>query len=146
VKIRLLFSGLAVVAVLAGCEKQSPQGASPDANNEIRSYGVETNSTSNLPDNTGVNVRDRNDATLTPGDQGGSEPDRKTTAAIRQSITANDQLSTAAKNIKIITIDGKVTLRGPVNTEAEKNIIDSIVKQAGVASFDNQLEVKPTNP
>jgi len=135
-----------VIALLTGCEKSSQQGASSDANNVSRSYGAETNSKSNLPDNTGVNVRDRNDVSLTPDDQGGSEPDRRTTAAIRQSLTANDQLSTAAKNIKIITIDGKVTLRGPVNTEAEKSAIEIAVKQAGVVTVDNQLEVKSTNP
>jgi len=144
--IRELFSGLALIAVLTGCEKSSHQGGSSDANNESRGYGAETKSKSNLPDNTSVNVRDRNDATLTPGDQGESDSDRKTTATIRQSLTSNDQLSTTAKNVKIITMGGKVTLRGPVNTEAEKDAIESAVKQAGAVSVDNQLEVKSTNP
>ena len=135
-----------MIAVVTGCEKSSQQGASSDAENVSRSYGAETNSKSNRPDNTGVNVRDRNDATLTPGDQGESEPDRQLTSTIRQSLTANDQLSTTAKNVKIITIGGKVTLRGPVNTAAEKDAIENIVKQSGVVSLDNQLEVKSTNP
>ena len=135
-----------MIAALTGCEKSSQQGGSSDANNETRSYGSETNLKSNLPDNSGVNVRDRNDATLTPGDQGESDSDRKITASVRQSLTSNDQLSTTAKNIKIITVGGKVTLRGPVSTEAEKTTIENAVKQAGAVSVENQLEVKSTNP
>ncbi|HEX5220696.1 MAG TPA: BON domain-containing protein [Verrucomicrobiae bacterium] len=68
------------------------------------------------------------------------------TSTIRRAITSNDQLSTTARNIKIVTIDGKVTLRGPVNTEAEKTAIENAVKQSGVIEVDNQLEVKSNNP
>ena len=135
-----------MIAALTGCEKNSQQGGSSDANYETRSSGGATNLKSQLPDNSGVNVRDRNDATLTPGDQSESDSDRTLTAAVRQSLTSNDQLSTTTKNIKIITIGGKVTLRGPVNTEAEKTTIENAVKQAGAVSVDNQLEVKSTNP
>jgi osmotically-inducible protein OsmY len=97
------------------------------------------------PDNTGRNVRDRSDATLTPDEQGTSEADRELTAKLRRAITSNDQLSVDAKNIKIITVDGKVTLRGPVEDAQEMSAIQSIVKQAGVTSFENQMEVKPAN-
>lgn len=96
-------------------------------------------------DNTGLNERDRSGATLTPGDQGGSDADREMTRKIRRAITSNDQLSADAKNIKIITIDGKVTVRGPVKTEEERKAIASILQQSGVQSVDNQLEVKATN-
>ncbi len=64
------------------------------------------------PDNTGRNVRDRNEATKTPGDQSENEADRTITQNIRKAITADDSLSTNAKNVKIITNDGTVTLRG----------------------------------
>jgi hyperosmotically inducible protein len=48
-----------------------------------------------------------------------------------------------ATNVKIITVDGKVTLRGPVKTAAEKTRIGQIAtKEAGKATVDNQLEVK----
>jgi len=93
-------------------------------------------------DNTAENKRDRDDATLTPGDQGHSKADREMTAKIRRAIVKNKQLSTTAKNIKIITIEGKVTLRGPVKTADERSTIDSIVQQAGPVSLDNQLEVE----
>jgi hyperosmotically inducible protein len=55
----------------------------------------------------------------------------------------DDGLSMTAKNIKIITADGQVTLRGPVNTAEEKAQIDQLAKSAaGGAKIDNQLEVK----
>lgn len=87
-------------------------------------------------------MRDRSDATLTPGDQGGSEADREITRRIRRALSSNDQLSTDAKNIKVITLDGKVTLRGPVNSPEEQKTIDSIVKDNGGTAVDDQLEVK----
>jgi hyperosmotically inducible periplasmic protein len=119
---------------------------SRESNSSNRVYPGDTNSgEATAPDNTGRNTRDRSEGTLTPGDQGGSEADRETTRRIRRAITRNDQLSANAKNIKIITINGKVTLRGPVDSEQEKQTIDSIVKQSGVTSFDDQLEVKATN-
>ena len=94
------------------------------------------------PDNTGRNVRDRNDATKTPMDQSENEADRTITQNIRQALTADDSLSTNAKNVKIITNDGTVTLRGPVKNEQEKTAIEAKAKQvAGVKSVDNQLEI-----
>ena len=94
-------------------------------------------------DNSAKNVRDRNDKTLTPMDQGGSEADRDLTAAIRRAIVADDALSTDAHNVKIITQDQVVTLRGPVKSAAEKAAVAAKAQQAkGVKRVDNQLEVK----
>ena len=94
------------------------------------------------PDNSGRNVRDRDNQTKTPGDQSENEADRTITQNIRQVITADDSLSTNAKNVKIITNDGTVTLRGPVKSEKEKTDIEAKAKQvAGVKRVDNQLEV-----
>jgi hyperosmotically inducible protein len=88
------------------------------------------------PDNTGRNVRDRGGLTLTPGD-------RTLTQEIRKAVVDDDSLSTLAKNIKIITVDGVVTLRGPVQSPQEKKTIETKVQQiAGIAKIDNQLEVK----
>jgi hyperosmotically inducible protein len=95
------------------------------------------------PDNTGRNVRDRGGATLTPGDQSESEADRTLTQEIRKAVVADDSLSTMAKNIKIITVDGVVTLRGPVQSPQEKEVIQVKAQQiAGIDRIDNQLEVK----
>jgi hyperosmotically inducible protein len=95
------------------------------------------------PDNTGRNVRDRGGLTLTPGDQAESETDRTLTQEIRKAVVADDSLSTLAKNIKIITVDRVVTLRGPVQSPQEKERIEAKAQQiAGVDKIDNQLEVK----
>ena len=94
------------------------------------------------PDNTGRNVRDRGGETKTPMDQSENEADRTITQNIRKALTADDSLSTNAKNIKIITNDGTVTLRGPVKSAKEKADIEAKAKQAaGVKRVDNQLEI-----
>jgi hyperosmotically inducible protein len=93
-------------------------------------------------DNTGRNVRDRNDATKTAEDQSENEADRTITQNIRKTITSDESLSTNAKNVKIITNDGIVTLRGPVKSEKEKVDIEAKAKQvSGVKRVDNQLEI-----
>jgi hypothetical protein len=95
------------------------------------------------PDNTARNVRDRNDQTLTPLDQGNSEADVATTMQIRKDVVAAENMSVNARNIKIITKDGQVTLRGPVNTAEEKRLIGEIANRiAQSGNVDNQLEVK----
>jgi hyperosmotically inducible protein len=94
-------------------------------------------------DNTGKNVRDRGDDTLTPTDQGGSAADRDVTAKIRKAIVDDDNLSTNAQNVKIITRDGAVTLRGPVKSAEEKVAVAAKAQQvAGVKRVDNQLEIE----
>ncbi len=91
------------------------------------------------PDNTKQNATEE----LTAEEQGGSASDRELTTNIRREIIKNDSLSATAKNVKIITIDGKVTLRGPVNSDAEKKTIASIAEKiAGKGKITNKLEVK----
>jgi osmotically-inducible protein OsmY len=94
-------------------------------------------------DDTGKNVRDRDEHMKTPMDQGESEGDRTITQNIRKSIVDNDQLSMNAKNVKVITVDGTVTLRGPVKTDAERATIASVAqKTPGVKKVENLLEVE----
>ena len=121
----LLFSTLLVVA----CSKNRSD------NKQVSQTAVE-------PDNSGRNVRDRDDQNKTTGYQSENEADRTITQNIRRAVTADDSLSTNAKNVKIITNNGTVTLRGPVKSEKEKAEIEAKAKQvAGVKSVDNQLEV-----
>jgi sporulation protein YlmC with PRC-barrel domain len=109
-----------------------------------RAYKVEPYFTSEA-DNTARNVRDRNDRTLTPLDQGTSQADIDITAQIRKEIIAAKDMSTDAKNVKIITKDGHVTLRGPVKTAEEKRLIGDIAGRiAGAGKVNNQLEAKLT--
>lgn len=121
----LLFSTLLVVA----CSKNRSD------NKQVSQTAVE-------PDNSGRNVRDRDDQNKTTGDQSENEADRTITQNIRRAVTADDSLSSNAKNVKIITNNGTVTLRGPVKSEKEKAEIEAKAKQvAGVKGVDNQLEV-----
>lgn len=95
------------------------------------------------PDNTKVNKRDTNSAALTPMDQNNNQTDLKITQQIRQAVMADGSLSFTAKNVKIITQNGKVTLRGPVNSAQERDAIDAAARKvAGASQVDNQLEVK----
>jgi hyperosmotically inducible periplasmic protein len=98
------------------------------------------------PDNTGTNERDRSGETQTSGDQSNSSADLKITQAIRRALMKDRELSTTAKNIKVVTANGQVTLRGPVKTAQEKAKVDQIARSAaGGAQIDDQLEVKGSN-
>ena len=110
-----------------------------------RAYDVKpyftTDATTSV-DNTRINVRDRDSRTQTPLDQGESQADVDTTAQIRKEIIADSGMTTNAKNVKIITLNGHVTLRGPVNTAEEKVRIAEIADRiASAGNVDNQLEV-----
>ena len=94
-------------------------------------------------DNTEVNVRDRSEAAKTPIDQNENQKDIDITANIRKRVV-DTKMSVNAQNVKIITQDGKVTLRGPVKSEEEKSQIEKMAHEvAGPANVDNQLEVEP---
>ncbi|MGA7317999.1 MAG: BON domain-containing protein, partial [Silvibacterium sp.] len=77
----------------------------------VRSPGAQT-----APDNSAQNK----DQGLTGDNQANAKGDRLTTANIRKAIIADKDLSTYAHNVKIITINGAVTLKGPVKSEEEK--------------------------
>lgn len=78
-------------------------------------------------------------------DQGTAKADVDMTSQIRKEIFAVNEMSVNAQNIKIISSNGRVTLRGPVNTEEEKRLITEIaVRIATAAKVDNQLEVQLT--
>jgi osmotically-inducible protein OsmY len=94
-------------------------------------------------ENTQRNVRDKEGTTLTPEDQKETEADVKVTADIRKAVTDDDSLSVNAHNAKIITRNGVVTLRGPVDSQAESMRLQQIATQTpGAVRVDNQLEVK----
>ena len=98
------------------------------------------------PDNTATNERDRSGETKTSGDQSNSSADLKITQDIRRALMKDSELSTTAKNIKIITDNGQVTLRGPVKSAQEKAKIDQLARSAaGGAKIDDQLDVKGSN-
>jgi hyperosmotically inducible periplasmic protein len=95
-------------------------------------------------DNTKVNTRDRADDSLTADQQKESQSDREITRRIRQSLVKDESLSTYAHNVKIITRDGQVTLKGPVRSENEKQTIEvKATEVAGENKVTNQLDIEP---
>ena len=98
------------------------------------------------PDNTDKNERDRSGETKNSGDQSNSSQDIKITGDVRRAIVKDNSLTSTAKNVKIITAGGIVTLRGPVNSAEEKSKIEQLATAAaGGAKVDNQLEVKDSH-
>jgi osmotically-inducible protein OsmY len=101
-----------------------------------------TESTAVDRDNSTVNTRDRDERVKTPIDQNENQTDIDITASIRKQVV-DTEMSVNAQNVKIITQDGKVTLRGPVKSEEEKKKIEQIASTvAGADKVDNQLEVE----
>ena len=133
------YASIAIVIGLScvGCDK--PYSATTDN----AAKPVDTNVSANR-DNTAVNKRDRDGATKTPLDQNENKADIGITADIRKRVV-DTKMSVNAHNVKIITQDGKVTLRGPVKTADEKNQIEEIARSvAGEKNVDSQLEVQQT--
>ena len=97
------------------------------------------------PDNTKVNQRDRAPGAVTADQQKANAADRDLTAKIRKAVVADKSLSTYAHNVKIVSQNGTVTLKGPVKSEAEANTIVSKATEIAGASYkvDNKLSVKP---
>jgi hypothetical protein len=103
-----------------------------------------TEQTPTAPDNTRVNKGDRNTNAPTADRQQNARPDRDTTKQIRDAITADKALSTYAHNVKVITQNGQVTLRGPVRSEEEKRAIEGKAAEiAGEGNVVSDLTVKP---
>jgi hyperosmotically inducible protein len=93
-------------------------------------------------DNTAVNKRDREATAKTPMDQKENKKDIDFSADIRKKVV-DTKMSVTAHNVKIITQDGKVTLRGPVKSDDEKKQIEEIARSvAGNDNVDSQLEVE----
>ncbi len=97
-------------------------------------------------DNTKTNQQDRNSNSPTADKQGKADSDINLTKQIRHAISDDKALSTYAHNIKVVTRNGQVTLRGPVRSEDEKRAIEA--KSAEIAGGTNvvsELTVKPKN-
>jgi len=95
-------------------------------------------------DNTKVNLRDMAKTAVTADQQKENTADRTTTQKIRQSIMKDKSLSSYAHNVKIVTMDGQVTLKGPVRSEAEKKtVVAKAVEVAGEGKVTDQISIAP---
>jgi len=80
---------------------------------------------------------------MTSGEQSNAKSDVELTREIRKAVVKDPALSTLAHNVKIVAVNGSVTLRGPVKTEEERTAIAGKAQEiAGTDKVDNQLEVK----
>jgi osmotically-inducible protein OsmY len=94
--------------------------------------------------NTKVNQRDRNQSEPTADQQKENTSDRQLTQQIRRAIVKDKNLSSDAHNVKIITQNGAVTLKGPVKSEEEKQAIESKAAEvAGAGKVNSELQVAP---
>lgn len=148
---------LIVALALVGCEPGGTPSAQPTPSNGSSAAQSGTG-TATVPDasktgdnavakpasadNTEVNQRDANATAKTPIDQNENETDIQITSDIRKQVVAEKTFSVNAQNIKIITADGKVTLRGPVNSQSEKDAIEKIAHEvAGKDKVDSHIEI-----
>ena len=95
-------------------------------------------------DNTTVNQRDRNPNEPTADQQKNTPSDRDITKQIRQAIVKDKSLSTYAHNVKVITQNGQVTLKGPVRSDEEKRAIEAKATEiVGENKVTSELDIKP---
>ena len=87
------------------------------------------------PDNTRMNKGDASKDATTADQQKMNPNDREMSRKIRAEIMKDKSLSTYAHNVKIITQDGKVTLKGPVRSQDEKTSVET--KAAAIAGDGN---------
>lgn len=119
--IALVFAGALGCTVLKGAQAQEP-----------------------APDNSKTNQRDRDKSAATADRQKMSAEDRELTRKIRAAVTADKSLSTYAHNVKIITRDGKVTLKGPVRSDQEKSaVLSKAMEIAGEGNVSDEMDVAP---
>jgi hyperosmotically inducible periplasmic protein len=96
------------------------------------------------PDNTKTNQSDANKDAATAQGQTNSVSDLATTKQIRATIMKDKGLSTYAHNVKIITQDGKVTLKGPVRSQEEQVSLEAkAMSIAGAANVTSELTIAP---
>lgn len=122
----LLLSGWVVAGAQPIAQQGADQAATPQA------------------DNTRMNQQDRNANEPTADQQKADRSDREITQQIRKSITSDKSLSTYGHNVKVITQNGMVTLKGPVRSEEEKKAVEAKAAEvAGADKVTNEIDVQP---
>ena len=117
----LLLASLFIVLTVAACSKSDDSRSSAPTDNQMAS---------------------RADKGVTASDQPENDADRKIIQEVRQALTSDSSLSTSAQNVTVVSNNGKVTLRGSVKDDSEKQkIVNKATQVAGVTSVDNQLTV-----
>lgn len=139
---------IAVSTVIFGLYGSSAIGAGTDATNNTGTTGSGLGSSRGTgvmrgSDNTKVNQRDRAANAVTADQQTNSSSDIDITRRIRQEIMKDNSFSTYAQNVKIIAVNGKVTLKGPVRSQEEQSSILKYAGQvAGATNVTNEMSVE----
>ena len=108
--------------------------------------GAQSTPSQQKQDNTRINQRDRDPGAATADQQKGNPADRDLTSKIRKAIVDDKTLSTYAHNVKVISQNGTVTLKGPVRSDAEmKSILAKAQDMAGADRVVNEMAVQPEN-
>ena len=109
-----------------------------------RSQAQTTEQQGTSPDNTKMNAQDRDKPSATADQQKDNRSDREITQQIRQSLVNDKSLSTYGHNVKVITQNGQVTLKGPVRSDDEKKAIEAKATEvAGENKVTSELNIKP---
>jgi len=109
----------------------------------LGTFAIANGLTPTAPNNSAVNARDRAPGAMTAGQQSNAKSDLELTREIRRAVMKDDSLSILAHNVKIVSLNGDVTLRGPVNTKHERGAVGREARKiAGAGHVDNLLEVK----
>ena len=96
------------------------------------------------PDNTEKNKRDRKDGAVTADSAKNDKSDIQIMAKIRRTVVKDKSLSSNAHNVKIVSQNGVVTLKGPVHSADEKTAVERIATEvAGAANVKSEIEIKP---
>ncbi|HEX7879543.1 MAG TPA: BON domain-containing protein [Candidatus Eisenbacteria bacterium] len=133
----LMAAMLALSTMAVACSNSNHDAAQNKAPDYSQNQPANTQA-----DNTAQNKVDQTNTVPEPMDQGTSDVDMTITTVLRKAITSDESLSMNAKNVKIITRDGVVTLRGPVETTAERAAIEAAANAvSGVRRVDSYLEV-----
>jgi len=118
-RVMLVLSSLLIVLMLAACSKSDRTSSSTSPSDKQMASKVPTAS-----------------------DQPTNEVDTKVAQDVRQALTSDSSLSTAAQNVTVVASNGTVTLRGSVKDSSEKQkVADKAMQVAGVSNVDNQLTV-----
>src|SRR5437868_14670459 len=95
-------------------------------------------------DNTAVNQRDRDRAEPTADRQKENRSDRDIIQEIRKAVVNDKSLSTYAHNVKIISENGTVTLKGPVRSQDERSAVEQKAAEvAGASNVKNEITIQP---
>jgi len=136
---------VAAFAVLAGCGDEVATNPKSESMEKPRNSPVASTNEydpSRPVDNSGQNKTDKDGHSVTPLDQGDSSEDIAITKQIRKTLTGDESMSVNAQNVKIITAQGVVVLRGPVASQAECDRVLKVARETnGVLRIDNHITV-----